>query len=323
LCDYASHPSGAPSWRFSHKLAGLGVLGDLMSHAVDMAQYLLGPIVRVTAQQATLIAARPKMPMSAGTHFSIVENGELAPVENENAAGSLVRCESGLRGTLEASRVIVGPRARMGFEVHGTYGAPAWDFQPLNEPKIYRVPQTSGDAGYATVMAAPHHPEFAHFMPAAGNTMDFGDLKVIEAKLFLESIRDGVSHPPNAADALATARVIDAMVRSIERESWADVEEIVMAATPSALKREKGDEHYAHGRPAGADRRGRWEANSPAHHCTGNCPLLGAAVQRQGRSQAAAGAGDAQHLRARQQRGSRSSARRAPERPPVHPRSQR
>jgi predicted dehydrogenase len=231
LSDYASHPLGALSWRFSRELAGLGVLGDLMSHAVDMAQYLLGPIARVTAQQATLIAQRPKPPMSAGTHFSIVENGEMAPVENEDAASSLVRFESGLRGTLEASRVIVGPHARMGFEVHGTSGALAWDFQRLNELLMYRVPTGSGDSGYATVMAAPHHPDFAHFMPGAGNTMGFSDLKVIEGKLFLESIRDGTSHPPSVADALASARVIEAMVRSIEHESWIDVEEIAVAVS--------------------------------------------------------------------------------------------
>src|SRR5438034_543710 len=30
LSDYASHPQGALSWRFSRELAGLGVLGDLM-----------------------------------------------------------------------------------------------------------------------------------------------------------------------------------------------------------------------------------------------------------------------------------------------------
>src|SRR5436309_11976049 len=201
-----------------------------MSHAVDMAQYLLGPIARVTAQQATLIAERPRMPMSAGTHFSIVENGEMAPVENEDAASSLVRFESGLRGTLEASRVIVGPHARMGFEVHGTTGALSWDFQRLNELQVFRAPKTSGDAGYATVMASPHHPDFAHFMPGTGNTMGFSDLKVIEAKRFLESIRDGAPQPPSAAEALASARVIDAMVRSIEHETWAEVAEIAVPA---------------------------------------------------------------------------------------------
>jgi predicted dehydrogenase len=230
LCDYASHPLGALTWRFSSELAGLGVLGDLMSHAVDMAHYLLGPISRVTAQQSTLIPQRPK-PTGADSHFSIVENGDMAPVENEDAASSLVQFESGLRATLEASRVIVGPHARMGFEVHGTTGALSWDFQRLNELQMFRSPPTSGDAGYMTVMASPHHPDFAHFMPGTGNTMGFSDLKVIEAKLFLESIRDGVPQPPSAGDALASARVIEAMVRSIEHETWTDVEQIPVPAT--------------------------------------------------------------------------------------------
>ncbi len=232
LCDYASHPLGALSWRFLRDQAGLGVLGDLMSHVVDMAQYLLGPIARVSAQQATLIPMRPKMPTGAGTHFSIVENGEMAPVENEDAASSLIRFESGLHGTLEASRVIVGPHARMGFEVHGTTGALGWDFERLNELQLFRAGGPTDDVGYATVMAALHHPDFANFMPGAGNTMGFQDLKIIEAKLFLESIRDGVSQPPSATEALASAQVIDAMVRSIEHESWADVNEI---AVPEAL----------------------------------------------------------------------------------------
>ncbi len=240
LCDYASHPLGALSWRFSRELAGLGVLGDLMSHAVDMAHYLAGPIARVTAQQSTLITERPKMTMSTGsTHFSVVENGDLVPVENEDAASSLVRFESGLRGTLEASRVIVGPHARMGFEVHGTNGALEWDFQRLNELLLYRVPKGTDDAGYSTVMAAPHHPDFARFQPGVGNSMGFSDLKVIESKLFLESIRDGSARPPSAADALASARVIDAMVRSIEQETWVDVGEISPTAPRALLEEER------------------------------------------------------------------------------------
>src|SRR4051794_2040693 len=220
LSDYASHPLGALSWRFSRELAGLGVLGDLMSHAVDMAHNLLGPIARVSAQRSTIIAQRPKMPMGTGSHFSIVENGELAPVENEDSATSLVQFESGLRATLEASRVIVGPHARMGFEVHGTEGALGWNFERLNELQLYRRPGDGADAGYATVMAAPQHPDFANFQPGVGNTMGFSDLKVIEGKLFLESIRDGIPNAPSAVEAHASARVIDAMVRSADQESW-------------------------------------------------------------------------------------------------------
>jgi predicted dehydrogenase len=227
LSDYASHPLGALSWRFSRELAGLGVLGDLMSHAVDMAHDLLGPIARVSAQRSTIISERPVMPMGAGTHFSIIEGGELAPVENEDAASSLVQFESGLRATLEASRVCVGPHARMGFEVHGTEGALAWCFERLNELEFFRAGE---DPGYATVYASPRHPDFANFQPGTGNTMGFSDLKVIEGKRFLESIRDGVPSAPSAADAHASARVIDAMVRSSDRDAWVAVEEIAVPA---------------------------------------------------------------------------------------------
>jgi predicted dehydrogenase len=198
LCGYASNPLGALSWRFKRDQAGLGVLGDLMTHVVDMAHYLIGPISRVSTQQATLIPQRPVMPASAGSHFSIVENGEMAPVENEDSATSLVRFESGLQGTLEASRVVVGPHASMGFEVHGASGALAWNFERMNELEIFGDLASSGDSGYATVMAGPQHPDFTNFMPGAGNSMGFQDLKTIEAKLFLESIRDGVSQPPRS-----------------------------------------------------------------------------------------------------------------------------
>ena len=42
--DYAAHPEGALSWRFERERGGNGVLGDLASHGVDLARYLLGDI---------------------------------------------------------------------------------------------------------------------------------------------------------------------------------------------------------------------------------------------------------------------------------------
>ena len=46
---YASEPNGALSWRFKKDLAGSGALGDLLSHVVDLVQYVVGPITEVTA----------------------------------------------------------------------------------------------------------------------------------------------------------------------------------------------------------------------------------------------------------------------------------
>ena len=229
LAGYASHPLGALSWRFSRELAGLGVLADLGSHAVDLAQYLLGPITGVSAQAATLIERRPKVAMGTGTHFSVVEDGaEFGEVENEDWVASLVEFESGLKGVIEMSRVIIGPDCRYAFEANGTRGAVAWDFERMNELEVH-LPLPSGDAGYSTVYMGPQHPEFAHFVPGPGIAMGFNDLKVTEAYLFLQSVVDGEQREPGVRDILAAAKVLAAMERSFESGAWETVEEIVPA----------------------------------------------------------------------------------------------
>src|SRR6185503_16361305 len=65
---YASEPNGALSWRFKKDLAGSGALGDLLSHVVDLVQYVVGPITDVTALLSTVHRQRPILPMGSGTH---------------------------------------------------------------------------------------------------------------------------------------------------------------------------------------------------------------------------------------------------------------
>jgi predicted dehydrogenase len=229
VAGYSKSPQGALSWRFLRDLAGLGILGDLMTHAVDLAQFLLGPIARVTARTAVTIPERPRAEPGEGTHFAVIEGGELAPVENEDVAWSLVEFERGLVGTIEASRVILGPEARYTFEANGTRGAVAWDFERLNELELH-LPVETGDAGYSRVVMGPQHPEFVRFQPGPGVGMGYDDLKVIEAARFLQSVADGEQREPGVREMLAAARVIDAMERSSRTLAWEDVGEITRPA---------------------------------------------------------------------------------------------
>lgn len=224
VAGYSKNPHGALSWRFSRELAGSGVLADLMSHAVDLAQFLLGPIVRVTSTSDTLIPQRPKPAVGIGTHFSVVEGGELGDVENEDWVAALVQFESGLKGTMEASRVAVGPEARYLFEVNGTDGAVAWNFERLNELEVHG-PVAGGDTGYATVQMGPQHPDFARFQPGAGIGMGYDDLKVVEAALFLRSVAEDVQLEPGVREIAAAARVLAAMERSWDSGAWEAVED--------------------------------------------------------------------------------------------------
>ena len=50
LSDYAAHPDGALTWRYERERGGSGVLGDLASHGVDLAWYLLGDIESLVAE---------------------------------------------------------------------------------------------------------------------------------------------------------------------------------------------------------------------------------------------------------------------------------
>ena len=52
--DYSSSPDGPRTWRFVKAQAGSGVIGDLLSHGFDLAQYLVGAIGEVTALTRTV-----------------------------------------------------------------------------------------------------------------------------------------------------------------------------------------------------------------------------------------------------------------------------
>ncbi|HLF00160.1 MAG TPA: Gfo/Idh/MocA family oxidoreductase [Gaiellaceae bacterium] len=228
IAAYAASPQGALSWRFLRERAGLGILGDLGSHAVDLAQFLLGPIVSVVARTETVVAERP-LPTGAGTHFDVVTDGELAPVENEDVVWSIVRFERGVTGTIEASRVAVGPQARYAFEVHGSRGALAWDFERMNELSLFLALET-GDDGYARVLMGPRHEPFGRFQPGPGLPMGYDDLKVVEAAVFLQSVVDGEQREPGMREALAAARVIAAMERSAASGAWQPVDGVALSA---------------------------------------------------------------------------------------------
>ena len=75
FAGYASDPRGVLSWRFQQDLAGLGVLGDLMSHVIDMSHFIAGPIQAVVGMRRTFIAERPLATAGQGTHFTVSNEG--------------------------------------------------------------------------------------------------------------------------------------------------------------------------------------------------------------------------------------------------------
>lgn len=240
FADYSADPKGVLSWRFVRERAGSGVLGDLLGHLADLFHYTVGAISEVTAKTSIIHPQRPE-PTGAGTHFDVGGDGPLLDVENEDYAALLVQFAGnsmapGALGTLEASRVSIGNRARYEIEIFGTDGSVSWDFERLNEIDI-ALGRHEPLVGYQRVMAGPAFGDFAKFQPGPGPSMGYDDLKIIEARKFLDAFVNGTNANSNIHDALLAARVNDAAEKSHDTNAWVSVEQV--DGTTSATRKGK------------------------------------------------------------------------------------
>ncbi len=217
ISDYAAHPDGALSWRFENAYAGSGVLGDLVSHAADLARYVVADIAELVVDRATFIKQRPEARPGA-MHYER-GSGAMGDVENEDYVNALLRFSDGSRGMLESSRAAVGEQNRYSIEVQGTTGGIKWDFRRMNELQVC-LDQDYQNAFYTTRYAAPGDGELGAFQPGANNPMGFDDLKVIEAHRLIESIAQGKPVGATIQDALVAARTVDAMIVSADEKRW-------------------------------------------------------------------------------------------------------
>jgi predicted dehydrogenase len=219
---YGSDPLGVLSWRFLVDKAGYGVSTDLMSHSVDLAHMLLGPIVRVCGTTATFIPERP-LATGAGSHYGRGRPEDpKGAVTNEDYAGMLCEFANGARGTFEASRSMLGPESQMAFDVYGSKGALGWNLERLNELALY-LAEDEPHTGYRTVFGGERFPYHGHFAPGSANGIGFEDLVVIEDYEFCRSVVEGREHRPGFADAVEWVSVQAALLRSAQSGAWEPV----------------------------------------------------------------------------------------------------
>jgi predicted dehydrogenase len=221
---YGADPMGLLSWRFLVDEGGHGVSSDILSHAVDLATMLIGPIDAVTGTMATYITERP-LPQAGGTHYDRGRPEDpTGTVTNEDYAGALVRFANGARGAFEASRAIIGPESQMAFDVYGTRGALSWNLETLNELRVFLTDDTGvAPRGYTTVYAGDRYPYHGAFVPGDANPIGYEDLKVIENYVFLGAVARGEPHDPGFDAALDYVRFQSAWLASCASGSWEEV----------------------------------------------------------------------------------------------------
>lgn len=222
LTSYASDPKQVFTWRYEQARAGSGVLGDILSHGFDLAQFLVGRISSINAVTETFIKDRP---LPAGTSSNSFNTGEASDVtrevENEDYTALLARFEDGAIGMFETTRVAIGPHAEYIVEVYGSEGSLRWNFERMNQLEL-----ATDRSGYRTIMTPPSYGEFGRFQPGPGPGIGFNDLKTIEAALFLRSVAEGKQLGPSAADGWSASELVDASLRSAGSGEWVTIPEV-------------------------------------------------------------------------------------------------
>ncbi len=219
---YGSDPLGLLSWRFEQNEGGYGASSDLLSHTIDLAHMLIGPIARVVGTRATVVTERPVPRPGAGHYGRGAPTDPRGPVTNEDYAGLLAVFEDGVQGSFESSRTMVGPESQMAFDVYGTKGALSWNLERLNELQVY-LPGEGLDTGYTTVLGGDRFRHHGNFVPGSGNSIGFEDLIAIEDHEFLDAVARGERHEPSFDAALDYVAVQAALIRSWESASWENV----------------------------------------------------------------------------------------------------
>jgi len=213
--DYMIDAEAPWTWRLD-PAGGDGVVGDLMSHAISLARFLVGDIAEVMADSDTAIKTRPVAPGSA----------ERRAVEVSDQARALVRFADGARGTLEASWVATGRKMQLAFEVTGTKGALILDHERLNELRYYTTGQPSGREGFKTLLASAGHPPYANFTPAPGHQIGFNEVKMIEVAALMAALAGEAPAFPDFREAWEVQRVVDATVRAAAEQRWVPIAEV-------------------------------------------------------------------------------------------------
>jgi predicted dehydrogenase len=225
LQDWSAHPDAPRSWRFQKALAGSGALGDIGTHVLDIARYLVGEVVAVNGLLQTHIADRPLQQDGLDMLAAAEKRGD-APrgvVDVDDEVHTLLRFSGGAAGSLECSRNAYGRNNFLTFEIHGEQGSISFNYERRDELEVFFAEDAADRRGFRTVYAGPAHPYGDALWPLAGIGIGYAETKIIECYELCRAIVEGSPASPDFADGYQVARICDAVVQSAETADWVEV----------------------------------------------------------------------------------------------------
>ena len=215
LQSWIVDPNFPLTWHLRKESAGSGPQGDLNSHSVDLARFLVGEIKSVSCMTAQFIKERP-LPdeAAAGTFKGAVKGSEKGQVTVEDAAFMLVEFENGALGSFEATRFAPGRKNYNYFEIYGSRGSILFNLERMNELQYFSHDDPEYFQGFKTILATePTHPYIANWWPP-GHIIGYEHEFVHAVVDFLNAIDQDTKIKPNFYDGMKALEVLEAGLES-------------------------------------------------------------------------------------------------------------
>lgn len=219
-CDYGVDPNTPIAWRYKGPM-GSGALGDVGSHMTDVAEFICGPIKRISgATLSTVIKKRPPAVEGvAGGRGMAVEAEATEVVENDDVAMFNAEFENGAVGSISVSRVAFGDPNALMFDVMGTKAKASFDLARGGEILLNDETAEPGMRGPRQILTGQNFPYFK-----GGSSMDFAGVGTIQidqfnfqARAFLgqvAGIDEGLPPVPSFAHGYRAIRIQNAVAES-------------------------------------------------------------------------------------------------------------
>jgi predicted dehydrogenase len=198
LNQSGNDPSKANTWRYRRSESGMGAAGDLLSHSIDSALYLNGPIDELSAMTHTFVPGR----------------------DVDDATLLLARFANGSVGSFEATRYGVGCRNRKTFEINGSKGMLRFNLEEMNQLEFLDATEPANQQGVRNLtVTGPDHPYSENFWKP-GHIIGYEHTFIAALGDFLAALARKEPLHADLEAAVEVQRVLDAIERSAASRAW-------------------------------------------------------------------------------------------------------
>ena len=221
--DMFGDPAAPFMWRADGNLAPTGIVGDTGSHVFSFMELLVG---RVSSLVAENFITTPKRRVVSGSNLGAggaTGNEPWAEVTNPDATHVMCRFENGAHGLVDFSRVATGRKFMQAYEIYGTKGSLAFNYDEVNRLRFYTNDDRAGRRGYREIDVGPENPTYRAFLPLPNFALGYNETKIIEAAEMIRSIVRNRPMWPTFDSGHHICQIVDACMESSRRRQWVDI----------------------------------------------------------------------------------------------------